>query len=156
MKFPSKKIFSFVPKRLRHKKFLLALLPLIVFWVVINRGGADTKQIKSVAAEKKTIESQVTASGTVKSASQTVLHFPTGGKIAWVNVTEGQYVWPGTAIASLDATQLAASVRQAEQDVVAADAVLSQVYDEQKKQTAAENFDQKIRRTNAEKAKNQA
>ncbi|MEX2028824.1 MAG: efflux RND transporter periplasmic adaptor subunit [Candidatus Curtissbacteria bacterium] len=156
MKFPRRKILSFIPKRFRQKKYLLAFLPLVLFWLLINRGAGDTGAITTVPAEYKAIESQVAASGAVESASQAVLRFGGSGKVVWLSVHEGQYVWPGQAIASLDATHQSVAVRQAQQDVVAADAVLSQVYDEMKKYTAAENFDQKIRRTNAEKTKNQA
>lgn len=156
MKFPTRKILSFVPKRFRRKKLLLVFLPLILLCFVINRGAGDTSQIETVGAAHKPLESQVAASGAVKSASQVVLRFGGGGKVAWLSVHEGQYVWPGQAIASLDATHQLVAVRQAQQDVVAADAVLSQVYDEMKKYTQAENFDQKIRRTNAERTKNQA
>ncbi len=156
MKIRLRSIKSKIPKRLRSKKLLLFVLALFVLWFVVNRGAGDTRQIKTVQAQQKSIESEVTASGKVKSVSQVVMHFPTAGRVVGLNITEGQYVWPGTAIATLDGEQLQIAVRQAEQNVVAADAVLSQVYDDMKKYTQAENFDQKIRRTNAERAKNQA
>jgi RND family efflux transporter MFP subunit len=145
-----------IPKPIRHKRFLVGLVVLFVVWNFINRGAGDLKLITTARVERKSIQSQVSASGTIKSDSQTVLRFPAGGKVIWVGVTTDQKVTAGTAIASVDPTQLQGAVRQAQQNVVAADAVLSQVYDEIGKYTQAESFDQKIRRTTAEKAKNQA
>ncbi|MBI2327637.1 efflux RND transporter periplasmic adaptor subunit [Candidatus Curtissbacteria bacterium] len=151
-----KKLASKVPKKLRTRKTIVFVIAAILAFNILTRGSADTKQIKLASAQTKTLTSTVSASGVVKSSSQATLKFSNSGKIAAIYVKEGDFVKKYQKIASLDVVKLEADVRQAEQEVVATDAILSQVYDEQKKQTAAENFDQKIRRTTAETNKNQA
>lgn len=149
------KVFKKIVRVLRSKKILfLPIFTLIIF--LATRGGPNENLIKTAPVEEKTLQSLVSASGVIKPQSLASLKFLTSGKVVWVGVKEGNYVKKGQVVASLDKEPYEIALRQAEQDVNAADAVLSQVYDEQQKQTAAENFDQKIRRTSAETAKNKA
>lgn len=147
------KIFKKIIRSFRSKKTLL--LPLFVLLIFLStRGDPDQKLIKTVPVVEKTLQSQVSASGVIRPQTSASLKFLTGGKVVWVGANKGNYVKKGQVIATLDKEPFEIALRQAEQDVNTADAILSQVYDEQQKQTAAENFDQKIRRTNAETAKN--
>ena len=139
-------------KKLAKFSKLLPLLVIIIF--LTTRGSPNQKLIKTVPVLEKTLQSQVSASGVIKPQSFASLKFLTGGKVVWIGFKEGEYVNKGQVVASLDKEPYEIALRQAEQDVNAADAILSQVYDERQKQTAAENFDQKIRRTNAETTKN--
>lgn len=152
----AKKIGKLNLRKLLKKKVLLPLLTIVIAAFVITRGGQNVSLIKTATVEEKTITSEISASGSIKSQTSSTLKFANSGKITWIGVKVGDYVRKGQAIASLEKEPFLVALRQAEQDVNAADAILSQVYDEQKKQTAAENFDQKIRRTNAETAKNKA
>lgn len=154
MKFSTAKIYKKLPKALRKRRVILAIIAIAVVLLFLLRGGPDTKQIKIALVEEKSILSEISASGSIKSNTASTLKFATSGKIVWFGVKKGDYVYAGQAIASLDREPFEIALRQAQQDVNAADAILSQVYDEQKKQTQAENFDQKIRRTDAETAKN--
>ena len=150
------KIFKKLTKFAKSRRTIVAIVTVIVIVFLDTRGGADTKQIKLAQVQEKSIEAKVTASGSVKSESDTTLRFPVSGKVAWVGVKEGNFVYKGQAIASLDKEKFEIALRQAEQDVNQADAILSQVYDDLKKFSPPENFDQKIKRTNAETAKNKA
>src|SRR3989344_2672386 len=111
------KIFKKLTKFAKSRRTIVAIVTVIVIVFLGTRGGADTKQIKLAQVQEKSIEAKVTASGSVKSESDTTLRFPVSGKVAWVGVKEGNFVYKGQAIASLD---------------------------------------QKIKRTNAETAKNKA
>lgn len=154
MKSREKKIGKINLRKLLDKKLLLPLLVVTVVVFILSRGGQEFDSIQTVRVEEKTITSEISASGSIKSQTSSTLKFSTAGKIAWIGVEEGNYLNKGQAVASLEKEPFLVALRQAQQDVNAADAVLSQVYDEAKKQTAAENFDQKIRRTNAETTKN--
>ena len=85
------------------------------------------------------------------------MHFAVSGKVVWVGAKEGDYVKRGQAIASLDRERYEIALRQAQQDVIAADATLEKVYDDLTHSSAdTESFDEKIKRTAAEAAKNKA
>lgn len=149
-------IGSRVPKRFKSKRFIVIFAILLIAAMYMSRGAADTKKIKVNQAQIKDIASTVTASGTIKSAATADLHFGVAGKLAWVGIEEGDRVTAGQVIATLNSEKYQIDVRQAEQEITKFDAILSQVYDEAKKRSAAENFDDKIRRTKAETDKNQA
>lgn len=156
MKLSLKKITARIPKRLRTKKAVFVAIAVLIAMNILTRGAKDTKQIRLASAQVKTISSTVSASGIVKSESESILKFASSGKIAWISIKEGDKISAGNAIATLDKTKLEADLRISQQEVNETDAILSQIYDEQKKQKAAENFDQKIKRTTAESNKNQA
>ena len=156
MKFWKKKLAKIRLPKHPNEKLILALLVILLGIFLLTRGAQGPDQIQTTRVQKKTITSEISASGSVKSQTSSTLKFASSGKIAWIGVEEGDYVRRNQAIASLEKEPFLVNLRRAQQDVNAADAILSQVYDEQKKQTAAENFDQKIRRTNAETAKNKA
>lgn len=143
-------------KILLPKKLIFALLVILLGIFLLTRGAQGPNQVQTTRVQTKTITSEISAPGSIRSQTSSTLKFASSGKIAWIGAEEGDYVYRGQAIASLEKEPFLVALRQAQQDVNTADAVLSQVYDEQKKQTAAENFDQKIRRTNAETAKNKA
>ena len=143
-------------KKMRKFRLLATGLAIAIVTVIILLTRTRGTPVETANVKVSSITSEIVASGKVESQTSSTLMFPAAGKIAAVYIEEGQYVAKGQAIASLEAEPFLVVLRQASQDVNAADAVLSQVYDEQKKQTAAENFDQKIRRTNAETAKNKA
>lgn len=147
---------KFVPKKLRSKK-LLAVIPLLVLIFFIGlRGGPDKSKIKTATVSQKTIRSEVSASGSVKPETSASLKLEVSGKVASLNFKEGDYVYQGQVIGYLNAEKYRAAIRQAEQDVVAADAVLVETYDDLSKASGAESFQNKIRRTTAEATKNKA
>lgn len=155
MKLNPRTLWAKVPKRLKSKKVLALAVAAFVIFQIITRGSANTKLITTASVDKKSIESQVSASGVIKSDQQTKLLFPVGGKVAWIGVRKGDYVYRGQAIASLDATNFQVALRQAQQDVIAADALLQQTYNNIHL-SGVENFDQRVQRTSAEAQKNKA
>lgn len=152
-----KKILKRVPKFLRSKRIIfgLAILILVLFFVS-TRGSAKKDSIKTAQVTRQTLVSEVSASGRVDSLHTSTLHFAVSGQVVWVGVAEGNYVRRGQAIAVLDRERFEIAIRQAEQDVVAADAELVKVYDDISKASGAESFDNRIKRTAAEAKKNKA
>lgn len=155
MKLNPRTLWAKVPKKVKSKKFAVIIITGIIIFQVLTRGGANTRLITTATVQKKPIESQVSASGVVKSDQQTKLLFPVSGKVAWIGVSKGEYVYAGQTIASLDSRNFQAALRQAQQDVIAADAILEQTYNNIHL-NGAENFDQRVQRTSAEAQKNKA
>ena len=106
MKISWKKIGKKIPRFLTTKEFLAVILVLIAVFFVTSRGGADIKKIQTIEARVKTIESVVTASGTIRSEDEASLRFLTSGKLTWIGSKEGDYVSRGQEIASLDTQDL--------------------------------------------------
>ena len=154
MKF-LKNIFKKIPKRFKNKKTLAAVVTLLLVAFFGLRGGANEDLIKTAKVEKGTIKSEVFATGKIESESQSSLNFAVSGRVVFVSVKEGDYVKKGQVIASLDREKFEIALRQAQQDVVAADAKLEKVYDDLP-DNRIESFQDKINRTAAEATKNQA
>lgn len=156
MKFLKTKNLKKLAKVTKSKKVIGTLIALILIFIMLaTRGGASREKIQIATVVQKELTVETSASGKIVSTNEVHLRFPTAGKITWTN-QEGNFVYKGQAIASLDKEKFEIALRQTQQDLNAADAVLSQVYDDLKKFPPPENFDQKIKRTNAETAKNKA
>lgn len=148
--------FNKIPKKLRSFRafFILLLVCAVLFFGF--RGGQDKSQFKMATVERKSIESKTTASGSIKSEQQAPLKFLVSGKLAWLNIKEGDKVQKWQGLAGIENEKYSAALRQAKQNFNQAAAVLSQVQDDLRKFSPPENFDQKIKRTNAETAQNLA
>lgn len=153
---PKKLKLKFVPKKLRSKKAIAIAIALAVVLNFGVRGGPDMSKVKTATVSQKTIQSEVSASGSIKPENAASLKFGTSGKVAGLNFGEGDYVYQGQAIGYLNAEKHLATLRQTQQDVIAADAVLVQVYDDISKASGAESFQNQIKRTAAEADKNKA
>src|SRR5579872_600933 len=148
------KILNLIKKQITKRRVIAVVVILAAFYF-LTRGAAVTSQIQTEKVQRQDLAEDVTASGTVKAKDETTLHFGVGGKVASVNVKEGDQVTAGETIAYLDATNYQAAERQAQQDVLAADAVLQQTYNNIHL-NGAENYDQRVQRQTAETAKNKA
>lgn len=148
-------LLKFTPTRLKTKKAILSIMFILVLIFVGNKGGANKELIEIASVTSADIKSEVFATGQIESINDSTLNFPVSGKVVWVNVQKGDHVKEGQAIASLDKEKFEIAIRQAQQDVVAADAVLLKTYDDLPN-NETETFQEKIDRTAAEKTKNQA
>jgi len=151
-----KKIYGKFFKSSRTKRILITALILLLAAFLVTRGAADQKKIKTAQVEQKNIASEIVASGKITSLNETTIHPAVNGKVVWVPVKEEDYVKKDQAIASLDKEEYEIAQRQAQQDIIAADAELERLYDDLKKQSGAENYDNRVRRTAAEATKNKA
>lgn len=148
---------AFLRKILARKRYVaLALFAILLFLFFANRGAGNLSQIKTANAEKKDIKSEVIASGKVAARSESSPHFAVAGKVVWVGVEKGDHVERGQAIASLDKEEFEIALRQASQDLWAAEAELVRTYDDLTRSTGAESYPDRVKRTNAEAKKNKA
>src|SRR4030042_4170990 len=127
-----KKILSRLPKFVKTKRAILAIIVFLILAFVLTRGSADKEKIKTAQVEQKNIASEIVASGKIASQNQSTIHSAVNGKIVWVGVSEGDYVKAGQVIASLDKEKYEIAERQAYQGMIAADAALQKVYDDLK------------------------
>lgn len=150
------KLFKKIPKPMRSKKAIVVLAAVLAVLFVLMRGGAKKAEIKTVEVQKQEVKQEITASGKISPLYESTVHSASGGKLIWVGVKEGDSVEKWQAIAVFDKERYEIALRQAQQDVVAADAELVKVYDDISKASGAESFQNKITRTAAEAKKNKA
>src|SRR4030042_3631188 len=151
-----KKILSKLPKFLKTKRAILAIIVFLILAFVLTRGSADKEKIKTAQVEQKNIVSEIVASGKIASQNETTIHSAVSGKVVWVPVKEGDWVKKGQVVASLDKKKYEIAERQTYQDMIAADAALQKVYDDIKDRRNSESYTDKINRTVAEATKNKA
>ena len=151
-----KKLLLYLPKSLRSKKVIVAILVVLAFFYFLSRGAADLKKVEVSEVSRKNIREEVLASGRVSADSESKIHSAVSGKVVWVGVKSGDFVKKGRTIATLERERYEISLRQAQQDVIAADAQLVKVYDDISKGDSVETFDERIKRTTAEAIKNKA
>ncbi|HZE87049.1 MAG TPA: HlyD family efflux transporter periplasmic adaptor subunit [Methylomirabilota bacterium] len=97
------------------------LLGLIVLILLVESGIFLNFTVFSYAAKKtpsgtvgvKKVSSQISADGTITAQNQAMLHFQTGGKLAYLPLKEGDKVTAGQTVAQLDSYALQKSLQLA-------------------------------------------
>jgi len=151
-----KKLIKSLPKNLKSKRTIFAILIILFGFYFLSRGSAELKKIETVKVLRADIRQEVLASGKISADKESTIHSAVSGKVVWVGVKSGEYVARGKAIATLDRERYEIALRQAQQDVIAADAELAKVYDDITRTSGVETFDNRIKRTAAEAKKNKA
>ena len=140
----------------KHLKIIIGIVVVFVLLYTLTPLGKRDKEERQIPTlEKKQVLRSFTASGTIEPKNKAIFHFPTPGKVVWVRVKKGDFIYSGQTLASLDITELQASWRQAEQDFIAAKAEVEKVYDETGRKVD-ETFAEKVKRTSAEAKQNKA
>lgn len=139
----------------KKKKIILLFLVFVAIIYFFVQRSAKGPEIKTAKSQTQSIKSTVVASGSIKAKDSANLTFSSAGKVAWIGVKEGETVFKGQALASLEKEKFEIALRQAQQEVVATDAALQKVYDGLPKDKV-ESFTDKVNRTAAEANKNQA
>ena len=141
-------------KRNIYRLFVISFVSFIIIVGLIFILRTDP-QLKTEVFEIKTVASAIQTDGAITPENQAIMHFQTGGKLVYLPFKEGDSVRQGQVIAKLDTVRLEANLRQAEQDYTATDAVSQKFYDG-RDPNAAESYDDKIKRTAIDAAKNKA
>lgn len=150
-----KKLFS-KRKISKRKIALIAILLVIVgtvFWAVKSRQKDQPIEVK---IEKGTVTEDLILTGEIAAEKHARLTFPTSGKLAWVGVSEGTWVYQGQALVSLDKTPLDAAYQQAKATLRKYEATLENIHDQVKNHDRDETFATKDTRTTAEVNKDYA
>lgn len=112
MKLPGLQNILSLSRKLINKKVIITVIILIIVFFVGNRGAQNSNNIKTAKVENKTIEQTISASGTVHSQNEAVLHFASSGKLAYINVKQGDKVRKYQLIAQLDKRQLEKTLKK--------------------------------------------
>jgi len=114
------------------------------------------KEAVTITVERGTVKEELILTGQVKAEKHATLSFPTSGKISWVGVTEGQKVYKGQALNSLDKIVLNTVYQQALNNYRNYQAAAESTLDSLKDNDSDETFAQKATRTAAEVARDNA
>ncbi len=126
-----KNAFNFIKKILRlPKKWLFLGAAILLILVFIFRPKPNPNQPQFASVTRGNIIVQVSASGTLEGKNGADLKFQSGGKLASVNVQVGDSVTKGEEIASLDSTQLYASLQEANNTLSSDQAAVDKILDD--------------------------
>jgi len=70
------------------------------------------EQYETAKVKKEDLSQTISASGKVQAENQVTLKFQTSGKLAWVGVKEGDYVYKWQAVASLDKREIEKTLKK--------------------------------------------
>jgi HlyD family secretion protein len=133
------------------KKFWwVILIGFLVLIFVIKKANTPPPVFETAKVSKGEIVETVSSSGLVLADKYANLTFQSSGRVAWVNVHEGQKVVKGQAIAGLDTTILNSAYQQALNNYRNYQASSENTLDIVKGHSADETFAQKALRTTAE------
>ena len=135
------KLFRFwkLPKKIWIPVILL--IPVALYWGFKPETPKEQPQI--IEVKKADIRSTISGSGTLTGANSATLKFLQGGKLAYINVKEGDRVKKGQVIAGLDTKELSITLQQARNTYTAKDATAKRAEDEAKGNDDDETFEQK-------------
>jgi RND family efflux transporter MFP subunit len=135
-----------------HKKISIVVLVilLVIGYIIFPK---SSKQILTETAKKQDVVKVVSVTGNVDAQTSVNLTFQTAETLSYVGVKLGDYVIKWQTIASLDQNQLQATLRQAQQDFIAAKAASERYYSSH---NDTETYDQKVERTAIDATQNKA
>lgn len=141
-----------------NKKYIIAILVIVgVFgiWKYFT-SSKSTKKIESTKVVRSDLKEVLTLSGQIDADTKAILRFGSAGKIAWINVKEGDVVKKWQGIAGLDTGDLKAAETKAYYAYLAADANAKQIEDQVKGHDSDETFAQKNARVTAQTTRDAA
>ncbi len=154
-----KRILSHLPWRVWRwpKKYLAILIILILGlgWYFL-KPSKKAEPIQTVAIKKEDIRTTVSASGTLSGADFADLRFKLGGKLAYLNIKQGDTVTKGQVIAGLDTQELNIALQQAQNNWLSKDATAKRTEDDVKNHASDETLTQREERISAQTARDSA
>ncbi|MFC1710174.1 efflux RND transporter periplasmic adaptor subunit [Patescibacteria group bacterium] len=149
-----KSIFTKIKSFLTWKRvvILLIIIAVIVGWKYYSNQKAQ-RGAKTETVKVGVIREELILTGDVVADLHAQMKFPTSGKLSWMGVSEGDWVWKGQALASLDRTTLDAAYQQARSNLRKYDATVDRVHDDLKDKDSTETFTEIETRVTAEATK---
>ena len=138
----------------RYKIFLLIAVASLGFFIFSN--NKKTAPLQFATVKRENIQETVAGAGNLTGKNSANLHFKTSGKVAYINVDEGDEVFQWQTIAGLDIEALNIDLREAENTLRDKRAIVDKIKDDQKGVGASETYAQRQTRTTAEVAQDNA
>lgn len=135
--------------------WVILLIVIVLIWRLFFSKSKATIY-PSIQVTRGDLLETISTTGRVKADQYANLTFPTGGKLAWINVKKGDMVKKGQAIAGLDTVVLNAAYQQAMNNYRNYQAAADSTLDSLKNHSGDETFAQKATRTAAEVARDNA
>src|SRR3989338_185673 len=136
---------------LKKRWFLVLVVGLILAFVGYKQfGPKDTSKLKSYTVKKVDLKDSLSFSGGVDADEKATMVFQTSGKLAFVEVSEGEKVKKGQLLAGLDIGDLKAAERAAYYKYLGVDENEKYVEDTVKDHDKDESFLQKNNRVTAQ------
>lgn len=136
------------------KKIILLVIILIIGAVTFFNLNKQPETIETAKVTPQDIKETVSASGILTGKEEVNLKFKLSGRLAYINVKDGDTVKAGQTIAGLDTQDLQIALTQAQRDYEAKHAAAQNAEDQVKDNDGDENFTQKELRTKAQAAQN--
>lgn len=159
---PSMKVPNIIKKIIKRRLFLFVIASFILVILILLGRDGQKENIEFVQVRKDDIKTSVAASGRLAGKQTANLKFKTGGKLAFVNFKNGDFVDQGQTIAGLDTQDLSINLQQAENNLRDKQATVEKVLDDIRlfqygnEGTTGETQLQKQTRTSAEVARDNA
>lgn len=147
------KRFITIPHLSKKLIFGIIIIVAILGFILLNL-NKKPEPISTIKVSKADIKETVSASGTLEGKEIANLKFKMSGKLAYLNIKDGDVVKAGQTIAGLDTQDLNIALRQAERDYEAKNAAAQNAEDQVKDSSSDETFDEKELRTKAQAAQN--
>lgn len=145
-----KRAIGFIKTHKRISVLAIVVILILVFLFRPKNGNLITTQ----EVKQGNLTKLISVTGSIQSQSSVNLSFQSGGTIVYIGAKQGDSVYKGQAIVSLDKQKLEATFRQAQQDFIAAKAASDQYYDGHR--NATESYDEKVKRTALDATQNKA
>ena len=141
-----------------RKKRIIILAVVIVIAIIGFNFFAKPKQapMQFASAKLQDIKSTVSSSGNLTGKNVADLKFKSSGKLLYINVKVGDEVYAGEVIAGLDTQQLSIELQQAQNTLRDKQALVDKALDDVKNHASDETFTQRVTRTTAQVAKDNA
>jgi HlyD family secretion protein/macrolide-specific efflux system membrane fusion protein len=120
---------------------LLLAIPVLLYFAF--KPTTPKEPTVTTVIKKTDIRSTISGSGTLTGANSATLKFGQGGKLAYINIKDGDRVKKGQIIAGLDTKEISINLQQARNTYTAKDATAKRAEDEAKGNDDDETFEQK-------------
>jgi RND family efflux transporter MFP subunit len=138
------------------KRIIILILIILAMAGFLFFRQRNNSQTEIFTVTKGTVKEELVLSGTVKAEKHVVMTFPVSGKISRVGVSQGQEVYKGQPLVSLDRIVLNAAYQQALNNYRNYQAQADAALDSLKDNDSDETFAEKAARTQAEVARDNA
>lgn len=148
-----------IPHFLRpSKKKIIILIVLLVIGIggFLFLGNKKKPVLQFTDVKRQDIRSVVSSSGNLTGKNTANLHFKSSGRLAYINIKEGDPIKPYQVIAGLDIKDLNIALQQAQNTLRDKQAIAQKAEDDVKDHTSDESFAQRVTRTTAQTVRDSA